>query len=149
MSTNVGNRFGRWRLRAPTSVVIDTPFEHPGPVGWAAILWPTTDGWARQLWRPDGSGRGWALPHELAAGDVVEFGYHTPAGPAAWWGILISYEYDAWVTVQGPYRDPSDAHAAAQRLLAPERFLPPLGTPAPKDHAGHRRARRRPTDRCR
>jgi len=65
---------------------------------------------------------------ELAAGDVIEFGADTPARPVRWFGIMDSYEPDRWATIQGPYPSPTDAWDDAQRLLALERFLPPLPT---------------------
>ncbi|MGH9228315.1 MAG: hypothetical protein ACRD07_06195 [Acidimicrobiales bacterium] len=97
------------------------------------------------------TGRGWVLPQRLAAGDVVEFGADGPAGPLCWYGVLDSYEYDRWLTVQGPYPSPAAAYDDAQRLLALDRFLPALDSKPP--HAaepgrctrrdGRRRHRRR------
>jgi len=70
------NRRGRHRLRAPAAVVIDLPV--PTAVDahvWVATIWPDdrAGGWARALWEPELSRRGWRLPMELAAGDVIEF----------------------------------------------------------------------------
>ena len=86
-----------------------------------------------------------ATPAWLAApdrssplGDVIEFGADTPARPVRWFGIMDSYELDRWATIQGPYPTPTDAWHDAERLLALERFLPPLPTEPP-------RARRRAT----
>ncbi|MEX2290532.1 MAG: hypothetical protein WD794_09435 [Mycobacteriales bacterium] len=80
------------------------------------------------LWQPDPTyGRGWLIPDRLALGDVLEFGTRTPAGSGArWYGILDSYEVAAWLTMQGPYPNPAAALAEAERLLAGERYLPPL-----------------------
>ena len=124
------NRRGRHRLRTPAAVVIDLPV--PTAVDahvWVATIWPDAQagGWARALWEPE-SRRGWHLPMELAAGDVIEFGADTPARPVRWFGIMDSYEPDRWATIQGPYPSPTDAWDDAQRLLALERFLPPLPT---------------------
>ena len=127
------NRRGRHRLRTPAAVVIDLPV--PTAVDahvWVATIWPDAQagGWARALWEPE-SRRGWHLPMELAAGDVIEFGADTPARPVRWFGIMDSYEPDRWATIQGPYPTPTDAWNDAQRLLALERFLPPLPTEPP------------------
>ena len=146
-------RFGRHRLRAPNGAIIDQPIPTTGHAPWVATTWPdaaATGGWARGLWHPDPAGRGWRLPHELTAGDVVEFGADTPTGPVRWYGIMDSYEVDRWATLQGPYPHPAVAHDVAQQLLALERYVPPLDTepsptPRPCPRAAgmpHRRARR-------
>lgn len=129
------NRRGRHRLRAPAAVVIDLPVPvASGAHRWVATIWPDeqTGGWARALWEPEPSRRGWRLPMELAAGDVIEFGADTPARPVRWFGIMDSYEPDRWATIQGPYPTPTDAWHDAQRLLALERFLPALPTDSPE-----------------
>jgi hypothetical protein len=136
------SRFGRHRLRAPDGVVIEVPFgaERSARL-WVATLWPdarVADGWVRSTWRPDDTFRGWNLPALSAAGDVLEFGADLPGRPRRWYGILDAYEVDRWLTAQGPYTDPAAAHAAAQQLLAPQRFLPPLG-PVGAVHACGRR----------
>lgn len=121
-------RHGRHRLRAPDAVIVEVPL----PVAadsqmWVATIWPDqrlAGGWNRALWEP--TGRGWRLPHQLAAGDVIEFGADTPRAPVRWFGILDSYEPDRWATFQGPYPTPHDAWTDAQRLLALERFQPAL-----------------------
>lgn len=120
---------------------------------WVATVWPdphAAGGWARQLWdvHPT-TGRGWRLPLQLAAGDVLAFAADTPAGLVRWYGIMDGYELDRWATVQGPYPNPSAAHDHAQRLLALERFQPAF------DVAGHEglphppRMPRQPRRRCR
>lgn len=119
---------GRHRLRAPDGVIVDLPV----PVDamsrvWVATIWPdqrVPGGWDRAVW--EAAGRGWRLPHQLAAGDVVEFGADTPSQPVRWFGIMDSYEPDRWATLQGPYPSPLDAWNDAQRLLALERFLPSI-----------------------
>ena len=132
-------RFGRHRLRAPNGAIVDLPVPSTAcATQWVATVWPdpsSPGGWARALWHSDPTGRGWQLPHELAAGDVVEFGADTTTGPVRWYGIMDSYEVDRWATLQGPYPAPAAAHAAAQQLLALERYVPPLQTepdPAPR-----------------
>lgn len=138
-------RFGRHRLRAPASVVVDLPCApEQASHAWIATIWPAVNvpgGWARHPWQPDPTGRGWVLPQQLAAGDVLEFGTHTAAGGwQLWYGVLDAYEFDRWLTVQGPYTDAAAAHDDAQLLLAAERFLPPLEL---DDHAAveHTRCR--------
>ena len=129
------NRRGRHRLRAPAGVVIDLPLPAAADAHvWVATIWPDAQagGWARALWEPERSRRGWRLPMELTAGDVIEFGADTPARPVRWFGIMDSYEPDRWATIQGPYPTPTDAWNDAQRLLALERFLPPLPTEPPR-----------------
>ena len=125
------SRFGRHRFRTPGAVVVDNPLP-PAGAGWMATVWPDAavrGGCARMLWQPDPAyGRGWLIPDRLALGDVLEFGAHRPGGDARWYGILDSYEVAAWLTVQGPYPDPAAALAEADRLLAGERYLPPLHT---------------------
>lgn len=122
-------RFGRHRFRTPAAVMVDSPLPSAG-AGWMATVWPdphAAGGWGRMLWQPDPAyGRGWLVPDRLALGDVLEFGAHSPAGGGRWYGILDSYEVAAWLTVQGPYPDPAAALAEADRLLAGERYLPPL-----------------------
>jgi len=150
-------RFGRHRLRAPNGAIIDLPvhIEATATV-WVATTWPDPHqpgGWARHVWALDPTtGRGWQLPHQLAAGDVLEFGADTPYAPVRWYAIMDSYEIDRWATVQGPYPHPSHAHAEAQRLLALERYVEPLhaepphqghnfAAPLPRRHGQHRRRR--------
>lgn len=144
-------RFGRHRLRAPNGAIVDLPVPTTAsPTVWVATLWPdptAPGGWARALWHPDPTGRGWQLPHGLAAGDVVEFGADTTTGPIRWYGIMDSYEVDRWATLQGPYPQPGAAHDAAQQLLALERYVPPLETeparrPRPCPRAGDPPSRR-------
>jgi hypothetical protein len=100
-----------------------------------ATVWPdarVAGGWGRMLWLPDPAyGRGWLIPDRLALGDVLEFGAASPGGDSCWYGILDSYEVAAWLTVQGPYPDPAAAFGEADRLLAGERYLPPLNTSPP------------------
>lgn len=124
-------RFGRHRLRTPGAVVVDSPLLSAEP-GWMATVWPdrlVRGGWGRMLWQRDPAyGRGWVIPDRLALGDVLEFGADGPSGGVRWYGILDSYEVAAWLTVQGPYPDPTAALAEADRLLAGERYLPPLDT---------------------
>src|SRR4051794_14685973 len=152
------SRFGRHRLRAPDAVIVALPV----PVAdarqhvWVATLWPdnrAAGGWARFRWEVDqGTQRGWRLPLQLAAGDVLEFGADTADRPVRWYGIMDSYEVDRWATVQGPYPHPAAAWDDAQKLLALERFLPPLEaetvTPPKPCHRSHearpRRRHRRP-----
>ncbi len=78
-------RFGRHRLRAPGSIVIDRP--GPGPQLWIATVWPDpreSSGWRRMLWQPDPAyGRGWLIPERLAFGDAIEFGAYGPAAGTA------------------------------------------------------------------
>ena len=133
-------RFGRHRFRTPAAVVVDSPLPPAGP-GWMATVWPDAGvpgGWGRMLWQPDPAyGRRWLIPDRLALGDVLEFGSHNLAGGGRWYGILDSYEVAAWLTVQGPYPNAAAALAEADRLLADERYLPPL-------EASPRRASTRP-----
>jgi hypothetical protein len=123
-------QFGRHRLRAPASVVVDLPFPRDQTShAWIATAWPDADFpgcWARQPWQPHPAGRGWVLPQQLAAGDVLEFGTHTVGGWRLWHGVLDAYDFDGWLTVQGPYPDAAAAHDDAQRILAADRFLPAL-----------------------
>ncbi|MFZ6003038.1 MAG: hypothetical protein ACOYXM_03825 [Actinomycetota bacterium] len=139
-------RFGRHRLRTPAAVVIDHPLD---PAGWAATVWadPTEPGgWTRLSWEPTHTVGGWALPPRLALGDLVEFGTHTRP-EARWYGIVDSYEPDGWLTLQGPYPLPDAAAQDATRLLAAERYLPPLNadphhgaaTPCTRGRRQHRR----------
>jgi hypothetical protein len=118
-------RFGRHRLRTPAAVVIDHPLDQ---AGWAATVLadPTQPGgWSRLCWERTPIAVGWALPTRLALGDVVEFGTH--ARPSArWYGIVDAYEPGGWLTLQGPYSGPDAAAWDAARLLAAERYLPPL-----------------------
>jgi hypothetical protein len=125
------SRFGRHRLRAPASVVIDLPIASDAASAvWVATVWPdprAPGGWERIPWGVDQhAGRGWVLPQQLAAGDVLEFGADTPTTPVRWYGVLDSYEFDRWLTVQGPYPHLTAAYDDAQRLLALERYLPAL-----------------------
>ncbi len=151
-------RFGRHRFRTPGAVVVDSPLPLAG-AGWMATVWPDAavpGGWARMLWQPDPAcGRGWLIPDRLALGDVLEFGAHRPGGDAhspagadaRWYGILDSYEVAAWLTAQGPYPDPAAAFAEAERLLAGERYLPPLDTQ--QRHGSTRPCARHPRRRTR
>lgn len=66
------------------------------------------------------------MPLQLAAGDVLEFAADTAQAPVRWYGIMDSYEVDRWATVQGPYPHPGVAFEESQRLLALERYVPPL-----------------------
>jgi hypothetical protein len=140
------SRFGRHRLRAPASVVIDLPVptDAASHVGVASV-WPDAlvpGGWQRMLWDVDQcTGRGWVLPQQLAAGDVLEFGADNPAGPVRWYGVLDSYEFDRWLIVQGPYPHAAAAYDEAQRLLGLERFLPALETEPAQSakHSAHAR----------
>lgn len=130
-------RLGRHRLRAPNGAVIDLPVPVlPGARVWVATIWPDPQapgGWGRHVWALDPvTGRGWQLPHQLAAGDVLEFGADAPVGPVRWYGIMDSYEVDRWATVQGPYEHPAAAYTEAQRLLALERFVEPLSADSPQ-----------------
>lgn len=142
-------RFGRHRFRTPGAVVVDKPLP-AARAGWMATVWPDAavpGGWARMLWQPDPAfGRGWLIPDRLALGDVLEFGAYRPVGDARWYGILDSYEVAAWLTVQGPYPDPAAALVEADRLLAGERYLPPLDTDPRREPARPcaRHPRRRP-----
>lgn len=143
------NRFGRHRLRAPGSVLVELPLDENGrALPWVASVWPdqrATGGWTRMLWVPNlDTGHGWWLPSELAAGDVIEFGADNEHRAARWCGILDSYEYDRWVTVQGPYLAPDAAHNDARSLLALERFLPAIESRAPSASGRCPRGRRRP-----
>lgn len=140
-------RFGRHRLRAPNGAIIDLPVAVvPGAQVWVATIWPDPNapgGWGRQLWSLDPlTGRGWQLPHQLAAGDIVEFGADTPAQPHRWYGIMDSYIVDEWATIQGPYEHPDVAIDHAQRLLALERFVEPLSTEPPQPAMASSPARR-------
>ena len=143
-------RFGRHRFRTPGAVVVDSPLAAGG--GWMATVWPdphVPGGWGRMLWQPDPAyGRGWLIPDRLALGDVLEFGTHRPDGAGArWYGIVDSYEVAAWLTVQGPYPDAGAAVADAERLLAGERYLPPLD--AQPQHEATRPCARHPRRRTR
>jgi len=141
------SRFGRHRLRAPASVVIDVPIPTASHIS-VSTGWPdarTPGGWARLPWELDPrTGRGWVLPQQLAAGDVIEFAANTADGWVLWYGVLDSYEFDRWVTVQGPYPDAAAAHDDAQRLLGLERFLPALDVQPRASECGRRTTRRRP-----
>jgi hypothetical protein len=141
------SRFGRHRLRAPASVLIDVPIPTVSHVS-VASAWPdarVTGGWARQPWEADPrTGRGWVLPQQLAAGDVIEFAANTVGGWVRWHGVLDSYEFDRWLTVQGPYPDAAAAHDDAQRLLGLERFLPALDAPPRAADPGRCTRRPRP-----
>lgn len=142
-------RFGRHRLRAPGGAIVDFPLPTSASVRsmWVATVWPDPTqpgGWARQVWPLDPiRGRAWLLPGQLAAGDVVEFGADDPAGPVRWYGIMDSYEVDQWATIQGPYPHPHAAHDEAQRLLAIERYVPPLDPDPPSPPTDSGRADRR------
>ena len=76
-------QFGRHRLRAADGAIIDLPL----PAGadrqvWVATMWPDPNvdgGWVRALWQlHPTTGRGWRIPLQLAAGDVLEFVDGTP-----------------------------------------------------------------------
>ena len=144
--------YGRHRLRAPDAVNVElpVPVEASSQV-WVATIWPDDripGGWARALWEP--TGRGWRLPLQVAAGDVIEFGADTPARAVRWFGIMDAYDPDRWATFQGPYPTPGDAWSDAQRLLALERFQPALRSepdppPRHRERTGrHARHHRRP-----
>lgn len=141
------SRFGRHRLRAPASVVIDVPVL-TGSCASLSSVWPdirVPGGWARLPWEVDPrTGRGWVLPQQLAAGDVIEFAANTAGGWVRWHGLLDSYEFDRWLTVQGPYPDAAAAHDDAQRLVGLERFLPALDTQARAADPGSCTRRPRP-----
>lgn len=145
------SRFGRHRLRAPASVVIDVPLP-PASHRSVATVWPdarTPGSWARVPWALDPrTGRGWVLPQQLSAGDVIEFAANTAGGWMRWHGVLDSYEFDRWLTVQGPYPDAAAAYDDAQRLLGLERFLPALHVRARVSDSGRctrrHRSRRHP-----
>lgn len=140
-------QFGRHRLRAADGAIIDVPIPTAaGPQVWLATMWPDPNlaaGWARTLWQPDpATGRGWRIPRQLAAGDVLEFGADTPHQPVRWYGIMDSYDVDQWATIQGPYPHPAAAHDEAQRLLALERYVPPLEADPPRPPESCRRTHR-------
>lgn len=142
------SRLGRHRLRAPIAVVIDVPVPiEPGARPWVATVWPdphTAGGWARDLWDVDHERSGWALPGVLAAGDILEFGADTAAGPVRWYGIMDSFVEDSHMTVQGPYPGPAAAWTEAQRLLDIDRYRPPVSSEPPAvvvDDRHRRRAR--------
>lgn len=129
-------------LRTRAGVVLDVP------VPWAARTWASTlwadervpGGWARALWEPHPSGRGWVLPGLLALGDIVEFGAVGADVDQRWWGIVDSYQPDAWLTVIGPLATPAEALELARTLLAAER-PPPLSLAV--DHSPPRQRQRR------
>lgn len=127
------SRFGCHRLRAPHGLLIDVPHSQAPTAANVATIWPdpaVPGGWAAQAWSADSPhGRGWLLPTRLALGDVVRFA--TPA--TGWHGIVAGYDDLAgWLTLQGPYPTPADAHAHAQQLLALERYLPPVEPDRPR-----------------
>jgi hypothetical protein len=118
-------RFGRHRLRTPAAVIIDHPLD---PAGWVATVWADPSepsGWTQLCWEHTPVAGGWALPTRLALGDIVEFGTHARPD-ARWYGIVDAYEPGGWLTIQGPYSRPDAAAGDAARLLAAERYLPPL-----------------------
>ncbi len=139
------SRRGRHRLRAPDAVIVELPVPVDATARvWVATIWPdprVLGGWGRALWEP--AVRGWRLPLQLAAGDVIEFGADTPRRPVRWFGIMDSYDPDRWATFQGPYPHPGEAWADAQRLLALERFQPALDPSPVKVPLCHARRRRR------
>jgi hypothetical protein len=148
LPTHDWSRFGRHRFRAPDAVVVELPVcVEPVSLVWVATLWPdprTPDQWTRLHWRRDDALHGWSLPSLSAAGDVLEFGADVGDWPVRWYGVLDAYEVDRWLTVQGPYANPTTARADAQLLLAPARFLPPLdpvGAAASCSRAAHVRSR--------
>ena len=116
--------FGRHRFRAPTGIVIDTPFPIVG--GWVGVIWPDPSdpsGWRRMLWQQDqGAGRGWLIPERLAYADVVEFG-SSPTGAQRWYGIVERYEPGQWLTLQGPFPTPTEAGQTAARMLNPTQHI--------------------------
>jgi len=151
-------RHGRHRLRTPNGAIIDLPVPIlPGARVWVATIWPDPNapgGWGRQVWAIDPmAGRGWQLPLQLAAGDVLEFGADTPQGAVRWYGIMDSYIVNEWTTIQGPYEHPVAAWDEAQCLLAIERYVEPLSADPPSPVVGtdpvrrprreHRHRRRR------
>lgn len=142
-------RFGRHRFRTTDGAIVDLPVPVAGAAAvWVATMWPdhhAPGGWVRHPWplHPT-TGRGWLLPRQLAAGDVIEFGADTPHQPVRWYGIMDTYQVDHRATVQGPYPHPAAAHDDAQRLLALERFLPALDSePSPAPKPCHRAAAQR------
>lgn len=146
-------RFGRHRLRAPNAAIIDLPVPVvAGAHVWVATIWPEPSaqgGWARQIWTLEPTtGRGWQLPHQLAAGDVLEFGADTPAGPVRWYGIMDSYVVDQAATVQGPYPHPVAAWDEAQRLVALDRYVEPLHAEQPAPPVDSRQPHRPRRDHC-
>ena len=137
------HQFGKHRLRAPIGIVVDTPIPIAG--GWVGIIWPNptsaadSNAWSRHCWEPDLSGgRGWLIPERLALADIVEFG-SDPTGAQRWYGVVDSYDAGQWLTLQGPYPTPHDAHQAAQALFAANCHTP----------AAPPRARTVRGDRCR
>lgn len=138
------SRFGRHRLRTPAAIVIDTPLALAGQA-WTATMWPDArlpGGWGRLVWELDPqAARGWLLPEALAMGDIIEFGVNSPSRSLRWYGIVDSYDVDAWLTLQGPYPHPATAHHDAERLLAPLRYSNPLRPPT--DRICSRSPRRR------
>jgi hypothetical protein len=139
------NRFGRHRLRSPAAVVVDCPVAFNANT-WMATVWPderSPEGWSRMLWCPDETiGRGWVIPDRLALGDVIEFGSVTASRDERWYGLLDSYDVSGWLTLQGPYADPGTAQHDADRLLAAERYLPPLAVDSGQEPARSCRRRR-------
>lgn len=124
-------RFGRHRFRTAAGVLLDHPLS---PFGWVAAARADLSqpgGWQRDGWLPAPVG-GWHLSAVLALGDVIEFG----AGADRWIGIVDSYDPGGWLTLQGPYPTAAAAGAHAERLLAAERYLPPVQPQRP-----HRRPR--------
>jgi|GEM_PF-4907307 len=130
-------RFGRHRLRAAASTVLDHPVSAGGWVATAVADPHQPGGWTRLTWQPAPT-RGWLLPSRLALGDIVEFGHDQ----TQWWGIVDSYEPGGWLTVQGPYANPGDAAREAELLLAAERYLAPVEPERPR-HANRSCSRRR------
>jgi hypothetical protein len=119
--THVGASPPRIRLRSRAGVLLDLPFP-PASMPWAATLRPdlrAPGGWSRSSWAPS-SPWGWVLPEHLALGDVVEFGGGSSTVDQRWWGLVETYEPDAWLSLIGPLATADDAHALSQSLLQDE-----------------------------
>ncbi|GMU79539.1 MAG: hypothetical protein AMXMBFR46_23290 [Acidimicrobiia bacterium] len=146
-------RFGRHHFRAPAGALIDLPVSAADAASvWVATIWPQPDvagGWARTLWLADRIGRGWRLPTQLAAGDVLEVGADTTDRPVRWYGIIVAYDPDQSLTVQGPYPHPAAAHRHADQLLDAQRFQPALETKPPQPATPAERAAPQPRRRHR
>jgi hypothetical protein len=137
-------QLGKHRFRAPAGIIIDAPIPMTG--GWVGIVWPNpmvehdTPAWSRLCWEADEySGRGWLIPERLGVADVIEFG-SDPTGRQRWYGIVDSYEAGLWLTLQGPYPTPVEAHQAAQALIAASVHTPAV-TASRSRTAGQTRCR--------
>jgi hypothetical protein len=146
-STTTGydwSRFGRHRLRAPAGVLIDSPVGFTA-ASWLGTLWNAETepcGWTRMLWEGDHRCGGWIIPSRLAGGDVLEFGAQSADGIVRWYGIVDSYDAVEWLTVQGPYSDPTAAYLHAQVLLAEVRYREPLRGRTRRQECSRRQRRR-------